>query len=119
MLIEISLLLKLQLYLGKPVYTLGIALFAFLLSSGIGSCVSGRLPVARPVGAGRVSAPAGIVIYGAAAAGAVAAMQEATIAYSDACARRYSRGNGFPARVPDGPALSASASDLSQTATDR
>ena len=44
MLIEIVVLLRLQLYLGKPVYALSIALFAFLLSSGIGSWVTRRWP---------------------------------------------------------------------------
>ena len=42
MLIEIVVLLRLQLYLGKPVYALSVALFAFLLSSGIGSWVTRR-----------------------------------------------------------------------------
>jgi SAM-dependent methyltransferase len=42
MLVEIVVLLRLQLYLGKPVYALSVALFAFLLSSGIGSWLTRR-----------------------------------------------------------------------------
>jgi SAM-dependent methyltransferase len=37
MLIEIAVLLKFQLYLGRPVLALSVALFAFLLASGLGS----------------------------------------------------------------------------------
>jgi hypothetical protein len=37
MLIEIAVLLKIQLYLGRPVLALSVALFAFLLASGVGS----------------------------------------------------------------------------------
>jgi len=37
MLIEVAVLLKMQLYLGRPVLALGVALFAFLLASGAGS----------------------------------------------------------------------------------
>jgi hypothetical protein len=37
MMVEISSLLKLQLYLGRPVYALSVCLFGFLLSSGLGS----------------------------------------------------------------------------------
>ena len=80
MLIEISLLLKLQLYLGKPVYTLGIALFSFLLSSGFGSAVSSRLELRRPVAAAAIAA-AGVVVYGAALQAMWPSIQEATIAY--------------------------------------
>ena len=42
MLVEIVVLLRLQLYLGKPVYALSVALFAFLVSSGIGSWLTRR-----------------------------------------------------------------------------
>jgi SAM-dependent methyltransferase len=44
MLVEIAVLLKVQLYLGKPVLALSVALFAFLLASGVGSRLSGRIP---------------------------------------------------------------------------
>jgi hypothetical protein len=40
--VEIAVLLKLQLYLGKPIYGLSVALFAFLLSSGLGSRFTDR-----------------------------------------------------------------------------
>jgi len=81
MLIEISLLLKLQLYLGKPVYTLGVALFAFLLSSGIGSAASSRFAARSPLRTA-VLAAAGIVIYGAGFEALWPRVLEATIAYS-------------------------------------
>lgn len=37
MMVEISALLKIQFYLGKPIYSFSVALFSFLLASGIGS----------------------------------------------------------------------------------
>jgi hypothetical protein len=83
MLVEISLLLKFQLYLGKPVYTLGIALFAFLLSSGIGSAVSGRLTLRAPVVPAALAA-AGVVLYGAALQALWPGIQEATIHFGSA-----------------------------------
>jgi hypothetical protein len=83
MLVEISLLLKLQLFLGKPVYTLGIALFAFLLSSGAGSAVSGRLALRRPLVPAALAA-AGVVVYGLALQAAWPAIQEATIHFDSA-----------------------------------
>ena len=45
MAIEISALLRLQSYLGKPIFGLSVGLFAFLLSSGLGSGFSGRFDV--------------------------------------------------------------------------
>jgi SAM-dependent methyltransferase len=80
MLIEISLLLKIQLYLGKPVYTLGVALFAFLLSSGLGSVVSSRLDPRRPLRQAALAA-AGIVVYGLLLETLWPGFQESTIAY--------------------------------------
>ena len=44
MLIEIAVLLKMQLYLGRPVLALSVALFAFLLASGAGSRLTARVP---------------------------------------------------------------------------
>jgi Spermine/spermidine synthase domain len=41
--IEIAALLKLQAFLGKPIYGLSVGLFAFLLASGLGSNLTGRL----------------------------------------------------------------------------
>jgi hypothetical protein len=81
MLIEISLLLKLQLYLGKPVYTLGVALFSFLLSSGIGSAVSSRFAARSAVRAAWLAA-LGIVVYGAVLQALWPHILEATIAQS-------------------------------------
>jgi hypothetical protein len=43
MLIEIAVLLKVQLLLGRPVLALSVALFAFLLASGIGSRATARV----------------------------------------------------------------------------
>lgn len=83
MLVEISLLLKLQLYLGKPVYTLGIALFAFLLSSGAGSAVSSRLALRAPLVPAALAA-AGVVLYGAALQALWPGIQEATIHFGSA-----------------------------------
>jgi hypothetical protein len=80
MLIEISLLLKLQLYLGKPVYTLGVALFAFLLSSGIGSMISSRFALRNPVVPAAIAA-AGILLYGSLLQWSWPAIQQATIAF--------------------------------------
>ena len=42
MAVEIAVLLKLQLYLGKPIYGLAVGLFSFLLSSGLGSNFTAR-----------------------------------------------------------------------------
>jgi hypothetical protein len=43
MAVEIAALLRLQSYLGKPVYGLSVGLFAFLLASGLGSNLTQRL----------------------------------------------------------------------------
>lgn len=63
MLVEIALIQKLVLYLGYPVLTLSVILFALLLGGGLGSLTSQRWPTCR---AGRVAALAGggIVVYG-------------------------------------------------------
>lgn len=47
MLIEIAVLLKVQLLLGRPVLALSVALFAFLLASGAGSRMTAGVPDAR------------------------------------------------------------------------
>ncbi len=47
MAIEIAVLLKLGVFLGKPIYGLGVGLFAFLFSSGLGSAFSSRFDPAR------------------------------------------------------------------------
>jgi len=43
MAVEIAALLRLQSYLGKPIYGLSVGLFAFLLSSGLGSALTNRI----------------------------------------------------------------------------
>jgi SAM-dependent methyltransferase len=44
MAVEIAALLRLQSFLGKPIYGLSVGLFAFLLAGGLGSGFTGRLP---------------------------------------------------------------------------
>jgi len=83
MLIEISMLLKLQLFLGKPVYTLGIGLFAFLLSSGLGSAVSQRIDLRAPLRPAALAA-FGIVAYGLLLRVLWPDVQDATIAHGSA-----------------------------------
>jgi len=63
MLIEIAVLLKFQLYLGRPVLALSVGLFAFLLASGAGSRMTAWIPdhaIARAVSL----AVAGLIAYG-------------------------------------------------------
>jgi len=45
--VEIAALLRLQSFLGKPIYGLSVGLFAFLLASGLGSNFTNRLEDAR------------------------------------------------------------------------
>ncbi len=47
MAVEIAALLKLQSFLGKPIYGLSVGLFGFLLASGLGSNLTGRLADAQ------------------------------------------------------------------------
>lgn len=47
MLVEIGLIQKLSVFLGHPVYALGILLFTMILSSGVGSFFSARLSLAN------------------------------------------------------------------------
>jgi hypothetical protein len=47
MLVEIGLIQRLSLFLGHPVYGLAVGLFAVILSTGIGSLVSDRLPISK------------------------------------------------------------------------
>jgi hypothetical protein len=47
MAVEIAALLRLQSYLGKPIYGLSVGLFAFLLASGLGSNLTSRLDEQR------------------------------------------------------------------------
>ena len=50
MFIEIGLIQRLSVFLGHPVYALGILLFTIIASTGIGSFLSERLPLARSPG---------------------------------------------------------------------
>ena len=63
MMIEMAVLLKLQLYLGKPTYSLSVGLFSFLLASGIGSALTNRWH-RRPPRQAVAFAVAAIVAYG-------------------------------------------------------
>jgi hypothetical protein len=48
MLLEVAMMQRLSVFLGHPVYALGIVLFAIILSTGIGSLFSERLPTRAP-----------------------------------------------------------------------
>ena len=45
MLAEISLLQYFGVFLGHPIYAMGVCLFSLILSTGIGSLVSDRMPL--------------------------------------------------------------------------
>ncbi len=47
MFVELGLIQKLAIFLGRPEYALGIILFTLILSAGAGSFISGRLPLTR------------------------------------------------------------------------
>jgi hypothetical protein len=47
MFVEIALVQRLSVFLGHPVYALGILLFAIIASAGLGSLLSERLPLSR------------------------------------------------------------------------
>ncbi len=47
MFVEMGLIQRLSIFLGHPTYALGILLFTIILSSGIGSYLSGYLPITR------------------------------------------------------------------------
>jgi hypothetical protein len=49
MFVEISQIQRLSLFLGHPVYGLSVLLFSLLLSSGIGSWLSGRLQIKKEI----------------------------------------------------------------------
>lgn len=48
MLVEIALIQRMSLFLGHPVYALGVLLFTLILCTGIGSGISECLPLDRP-----------------------------------------------------------------------
>lgn len=45
MLVEIALIQRLSVYLGHPIYALGILLFTVILSTGLGSLISEKIPL--------------------------------------------------------------------------
>jgi predicted membrane-bound spermidine synthase len=54
MLVEVSMLQRLTIFLGHPVYGLTVILFVLLLASGLGSYACRRIPDARLVVSGRI-----------------------------------------------------------------
>jgi hypothetical protein len=48
MFVEVGLIQRISVYLGHPVYGLAIGLFGIILSCGIGSLISARMPLLRP-----------------------------------------------------------------------
>jgi hypothetical protein len=48
MFVEIGLIQRVSLFLGHPVYGLAVGLFAIILSTGVGSLISDRLPLSSP-----------------------------------------------------------------------
>jgi hypothetical protein len=83
MLIEIAVLLKMQVYLGRPVLALSVGLFAFLLASGLGSRTTTRVSEAQTLRAVCV-AVAVVVAYGLLLRAAWPALSEATFGYGTA-----------------------------------
>jgi hypothetical protein len=63
MILEMAVILKLNLYLGKPVYGLAVGLFGFLLASGLGSLAAPLCSRRGPRHAGTLVAAA-IILYG-------------------------------------------------------
>lgn len=61
MLVEIPTIQRLTVYLGRPVYSLAVGLFALLLFSGLGSLWAGR----RPAGGWWIPALVGLVVLNA------------------------------------------------------
>jgi hypothetical protein len=62
MLIEIGLIQRLSVFLGHPVYALGILLFTIIASAGVGSYLSEKLPINRWVYAYPVIVAATIIL---------------------------------------------------------
>ena len=48
MMVEIGLLQRMSVFLGHPIYALSFVLFSIILTTGIGSMVSDRVPLDRP-----------------------------------------------------------------------
>jgi spermidine synthase len=49
MLAEISMLQFFSVYLGHPIYSLGVCLFSLILATGVGSLASGRINIGKPI----------------------------------------------------------------------
>jgi len=49
MFVEIGLIQRISVFLGHPIYALGIGLFSIILSTGLGSLLSERLTPSRPI----------------------------------------------------------------------
>jgi len=48
MLIEIGMIQRVSVFMGHPIYALGIVLFSIILSTGLGSLLSERIPLKQP-----------------------------------------------------------------------
>jgi hypothetical protein len=59
MLAEIALLQYFSIYLGHPIYSLGVCLFSLILASGLGSLASDRLKLNAP---GRLTVWGGLIV---------------------------------------------------------
>ena len=81
MILEMTMIMKLNLYLGKPVYGLAVGLFAFLLATGLGSLTSQRYSTAHLLRTGRFIVLF-IIAYGIAFAALWPALSLATITIS-------------------------------------
>jgi SAM-dependent methyltransferase len=79
--VEIAALLRLQSYLGKPIYGLSVGLFAFLLASGLGSAWTRRVGDAGLERSARIVAIV-VVAVGLLFAMAAPALFSSTIAWS-------------------------------------
>jgi hypothetical protein len=81
MILEMTMIMKLNLYLGKPVYGLAVGLFAFLLATGLGSLTAQGYSTARLQRTGRFIVLF-IIAYGIAFAGLWPMLSLATITIS-------------------------------------
>jgi hypothetical protein len=79
-LIEIVLIQRFSLFLGYPVYSLSVVLFTMLLSSALGSLVSGRFKAPSSLSLVLVVLASALILYAVALPPALAAARGATIA---------------------------------------
>jgi hypothetical protein len=101
MAVEIAVLLKLQFYLGNPVYGLSVGLFAFLLSSSIGSYLSGSFPEALLGNRARIVV-AWLLVVGIAFYGLSSFVFSETLAASLSARALIAVGIIFPLALPMG-----------------